>query len=192
VQLYSDEQLMRQIKEKQSAALSTLYERYVRLVYSFAVKSGAGDDPQLVQDIVQLVFTRIWTTEKGYDPSKGRFVNWLITVTRNITIDQLRKRRKQERHISFYDDSTGAELPDLYMQDKLHDTVSQTLLKQQIEAAYCYLSESQVRLIRLFYWEGYTLNEIAEMNMEPVGTVKSRLHQALKTLRKQLKPDREE
>ncbi|MDF2963091.1 MAG: sigma-70 family polymerase sigma factor [Paenibacillus sp.] len=192
MQLYSDEQLMQQIKEKQSAALRMLYERYVRLVYSFAVKSGAGRDPQFVQDIVQMVFTRIWTTEKGYDPSKGQFVNWLITVTRNVTIDQLRKQRKQERLVSFNNEMTEAELALYYGQEELQDAVSRSLLKQRIEAAYCFLSESQVQLIRLFYWEGYTLSEIAEKNGEPLGTVKSRLHQALKTLRKQLKPDREE
>ncbi|NOU95335.1 sigma-70 family RNA polymerase sigma factor [Paenibacillus sp. LMG 31456] len=192
VQLYSDEQLMQQIKEKQSAALRMLYERYVRLVYSFAVKSGAGSDPQFAQDIVQMVFTRIWTTEKGYDSSKGQFVNWLITVTRNVTIDQLRKQRKQECLVSFDHSSTEAELAGFYKQDVLQDAISRMLLKQQLEAAYSFLTESQVKLIRHFYWEGYTLNEIAENYGEPLGTVKSRLHQALKTLRKQLKPDGEE
>ncbi|TDF96616.1 sigma-70 family RNA polymerase sigma factor [Paenibacillus piri] len=192
MQQYSDEQLMQQIKEKQSAALRILYDRYVRLVYSFVLKSGAGGDPQFVQDIVQLVFTRIWTTETGYDPGKGQFVNWLITVTRNITIDQLRKRRKQERLVPFDNESTEAELADYYRQDMLQDAVSRMMLKQQIEAAYRFLSNSQVQLIRDFYWDGYTLNEIAERNGEPLGTVKSRLHQALKTLRKQLKPDGEE
>jgi RNA polymerase sigma-70 factor (ECF subfamily) len=192
VQQYSDEQLMQQIKEKQSSALRMLYERYVKLVYSFAIKSGAGNDTQFVQDIVQMVFTRIWTTEKGYDASKGQFVNWLITVTRNVTIDQIRKRRKQERLVSFDNESTEAELAEYYKQDELQDAVSRMLLKQQIEAAYCFLSESQIKLIRHFYWEGYTLSEIADKYGEPLGTVKSRLHQALKTLRKQLKPDREE
>ena len=51
-------------------------------------------EEQAAREIVQLVFTRLWTTEKGYDASKGAFVNWMITITRNITIDCLRKKRQ--------------------------------------------------------------------------------------------------
>jgi RNA polymerase sigma factor (sigma-70 family) len=192
VQPYTDEQLMQLIKEKQSFALRILYERYVRLVYSYAVKSGAGNDPQFAQDVVQLVFTRLWTTERSFDPSKGKFINWLLTITRNITVDQLRKLRGQGRLVSFDDELTEAELASFDMQDELQDTVARRLFKEQIVAAYRYLTESQEQLIRRFYWEGYTLNEIAKHNGEPLGTVKSRLHQALKTLRKQLKSYGEE
>jgi RNA polymerase sigma factor (sigma-70 family) len=191
VQPYPDEQLMQLIKEKQSFALRILYDRYVRLVYSFAVKSGAGSDASFAQDVVQLVFTRIWTTDKGYDPAKGQFVNWLITVTRNITIDQLRKQRKQELLVSFDHEIAEMEYAALSGKDELQETVSRRLLKQEIEAAYRYLSDNQVQLIRHFYWEGYTLSEIASRNGEPLGTVKSRLHQALKMLRKHLTPEGE-
>jgi RNA polymerase sigma factor (sigma-70 family) len=192
VQPYPDEQLMQLIQEKQSFALRILYDRYMRLVYSFAVKSGAGSDAQFAQDIVQLVFTRIWTMNKNYDASKGQFVNWLITVTRNITIDQLRKQRKQELLVPFENETAELQLAALYDNDKLQDEVSRRLLKQQIEGAYRYLTENQVQLIRNFYWQGYTLSEIADLNGEPLGTVKSRLHQALKILRKHLTADGEE
>lgn len=192
MQPYLDEQLMQLIKDKQSFALRILYDRYVRLVHSFAVKSGAGSDASFAQDVVQLVFTRIWTTEKGYDSSKGQFVNWLITVTRNITIDQLRKQRKQELLVSFDQESAEIEHISMNARDELQEVVSRKLLKQEIEAAYRYLSENQVQLIRLFYWEGYTLSEIANRNGEPLGTVKSRLHQALKMLRKHLTSEGED
>ncbi|NHN28564.1 sigma-70 family RNA polymerase sigma factor [Paenibacillus sp. S3N08] len=183
---------MQLIKDKQSFALRILYDRYVRLVYSYAVKSGAGSDASFAQDVVQLVFTRIWTTDKGYDPSKGHFVNWLITVTRNITIDQLRKQRKQELLVSFDQGIAELEQTSLNARNELQEVVSRKLLKQEIEAAYRYLTVNQVLLIRLFYWEGYTLSEIADRNREPLGTVKSRLHQALKMLRKHLTPEGED
>jgi RNA polymerase sigma-70 factor (ECF subfamily) len=54
------------------------------------------------------------------------------------------------------------------------------------------LSDSQTSLIQAFYWEGYTLSEIADRNGEPLGTVKSRLHQTLKILRKHMKSAGEE
>ncbi|MEH6996601.1 sigma-70 family RNA polymerase sigma factor, partial [Neobacillus drentensis] len=58
----------------------------------------------------------------------------------------------------------------------------------EIQEAKNKLSQSQKRLIDLFYWRGYSLNEIAQMEDEPLGTVKNRLHQSLKKLRKYLTP----
>ncbi|MCZ8511308.1 sigma-70 family RNA polymerase sigma factor [Paenibacillus filicis] len=186
MQQYSDEQLMRMIREKKSEALHELYDRYARLVYSFAMKSRK--EPQFAKEIVQLVFTRLWTTERSYDPAKGLFVNWLLTVTRNLTVDQLRKLRKQEALMPF--EPWSAELA--AGESSVEDALSKTLLKEQMEQACKYLNEQQTRLIRLLYWEGYSLSEIAAMNGEPVGTVKSRLHQTLKLLRRHLTPWREE
>jgi len=175
---------MQLIQEKQSFALRILYDRYVRLVYSFAMKSAG--DTQYAQDIVQLVFTRLWTTEHGYDPAKGKFVSWLLTITRNIAIDQLRKQRNQQATIAYEEQTLAAARLSSAGSDDLDHEITRRLLKEEIEQAYRFLSSSQIQLIRRLYWEGYTLNEIAVQNGEPLGTVKSRLHQALKTLRKHL------
>ncbi|CAG7644462.1 sigma-70 family RNA polymerase sigma factor [Paenibacillus allorhizosphaerae] len=188
MQQFSDEQLMRMIMEKQSTALEEMYDRYAKLVYSFAMK--ANRDTQFAKEVVQLVFTRLWTTTKGYDPQKGQFVNWLLTVTRNISIDQLRKLRKQAAVVP-YEPSAWERLPD-HPHEHPEEIVSRKWRKQHIELAYRYLSDSQVRLIQALYWEGYTLSEIAEQSGEPLGTVKSRLHQTLKILRKHLGPARGE
>ncbi|WP_248926544.1 RNA polymerase sigma factor [Paenibacillus hamazuiensis] len=188
MQQFSDEQLMQRIMNKEGEALEILYDRYSRLVYSFAMKTNK--DPQFAKEIVQLVFTRLWTTEKGYDPAKGLFVNWLITITRNITIDQLRKSRKQAALVP-YEPGVWEQAPELALL-RPEDIVSRRWLKEHIEKAYKHLSEAQISLIRSFYWEGYTLSEIAENNREPLGTVKSRLHQTLKILRKHLASLREE
>ncbi|WP_028549474.1 sigma-70 family RNA polymerase sigma factor [Paenibacillus sp. UNC451MF] len=185
---YTDEQLMHMVMEKRSGALEELYDRYAKLVYSFAMKTNS--DAGFAKDIVQLVFTRLWTTEVGYDPRRGLFVNWLLTITRNMAIDQMRKLRKHEAAMPF-EPSIWEQIPD----DPQHhpeEIASRNWLKHHIKEAYRYLSESQISLLQAFYWEGYTLSEIAERNREPLGTVKSRLHQALKILRKHLAPEREE
>lgn len=181
---YTDEQLMRMVMAKKSEALEEMYDRYAKLVYSFAMKTNS--DGQFAKDIVQLVFTRLWTTEVGYDPRRGLFVNWLLTITRNIAIDQLRKLKKHEGVMQLKP-SVWELVPD-DPERHTEQIASRKWLKQHIEEAYRYLSESQVSLIQAFYWEGYTLSEIADRNGEPLGTVKSRLHQALKILRKHLAP----
>ncbi|MFK7697709.1 RNA polymerase sigma factor [Paenibacillus sp. HJGM_3] len=188
MQPYSDEQLMRMVRDKQGEALEMLYDRYAKLVYSFAMKSTP--DAQLAKEVVQLVFTRLWTTESGYDAKKGLFVNWLLTITRNIVIDQLRQARNQPAVVPF-EPSAWESLPD-HLQLHPEAAVSRTWLKERLAEASRALTDRQLQLIRWLYWEGYTLSEIAERSGEPLGTIKNRLHQALKLLRKQMASVREE
>jgi len=178
---------MKLVMAKEPLALEELYDRYAKLVYSFAMKSMK--DEQAAREIVQLVFTRLWTTERGYDASKGGFVNWIITITRNMTIDYIRKNRKQQAVVRYepkdWEQSliSGDEGPE--------SVVSRKWMGEQIQQAYVHLSTNQIELIELMYWEGYSLSEIATQKNEPVGTIKSRLHQCLKILRKHLTALRE-
>jgi len=178
----TDRELMLLVMSKQHSALEELYDRYVKLVYSFAVK--AVKDEQGAREIVQLVFTRLWTTKTGFDESKGRFINWIITITRNLTIDYLRKQRKQMSMIRL-EPKQWAQIP-LNGEHNPETELFRKWTGEQIRSAYRCLSEPQVQLMEWMYWEGYSLSEIAEKMNEPLGTIKSRLHQCLKILRHQL------
>ncbi|TXK83835.1 RNA polymerase sigma factor [Paenibacillus sp. N3.4] len=183
----TDGELMELVMAKEHSALEELYDRYVKLVYSFSLKTMK--DEHASREIVQLVFTRLWTTEKGYDASKGGYVNWLLTITRNITIDYVRKHRKQNEIIRL----EPREWEQAFISGE-PDPETALFRKQsgeQIKQAYAHLTTNQIELINLMYWEGYSLSEIASQKNEPVGTVKSRLHQCLKILRKHLTPVKE-
>jgi RNA polymerase sigma-70 factor (ECF subfamily) len=183
----SDADLMRQIREKRKEALEQLYDRYSRLVYSFAHR--ACGEEAMAREVVQLVFTRLWTTRAEYDAGRGAFSNWIVTVTRNITIDVLRRESRHrgllpidavlERHS---DDEPGNP----------EAAAMRRSAQSELAMASKALSEPQQRVIELLYWKGFTLQEIADMGREPIGTVKNRLHQALKTLRRHLQSSREE
>jgi RNA polymerase sigma factor (sigma-70 family) len=188
VQNLTDVQLMGMVLNKNRDALEELYDRYGKLVYSFAMKST--HDPQAAKDITQAVFLRLWTTERSYEESKGKYISWLLTMTRNLTIDYIRKERKHTKTIPLELKHGNRE-----DEDKNHSPEQAADLKgvrEQIRDAYRYLSESQVELIEMLYWQGYSLSEIAERAAEPIGTIKSRLNQTLKILRKQLYVIREE
>ena len=179
----SDAELMKLVMEKDRAALEHLYDRYVRLVYSFAMKSVS--DEARARVVIQAVFTRLWTTEKGYNADKGTFVNWLLTITRNCAIDELRKERRHAEH-SLLPPNHWEQIEDDSVSGNPEQAMLQQDHKEQITIAMKRLSANQSRLLRLLYWEGYSLRDIAHMNNEPIGTVKSRLHQTLKVLRNNL------
>ena len=183
VKYKTDAELIELIIQNCRPALEELYDRYVKLVYSFSLKMTKGDIEE-TKEIVQHVFLRLWTSKRPYSSAQGKFTNWLLTITRNIAIDLIRKKQKNLG-------TTQLELTDWgQMQDQqtedVPQLVSKKLLKQQIQEAKQHLSEPQQRLIHLLYWEGYSLSEIAKLEEKPLGTIKSRLHQTLKKLRNHL------
>jgi len=184
---HTDGELMRLIRLKRRDALEHLYDRHAKLVYSFARRASGNET--LAREIVQLVFTRLWTTSAEYDTARGSFVNWLITVTRHIAIDVMRRERRHAANvpIAWIEETAQAGLSEHPESELIRKSEL-----SEVAAAAMRLTAPQRRVIELLYWKGYTLQQIADMGGEPVGTVKSRLHQALKTLRRQLQGVREE
>ncbi|PEY39485.1 RNA polymerase [Bacillus cereus] len=178
----NDYELMQLVKGNYRPALEELYERYIKLIYSFTFKFFQGNEDK-TKEVVQLIFLKLWTTKSMYNPSKGDFVNWILTITRNICIDYVRKENKELMYRNFnnvYDSEKHMHIADSenQIEKKLHSV--------EIQKAKQNLSTSQKRLIDLLYWKGYSLSEIAKLEDEPLGTTKSRLHQSLKQLKKYL------
>ncbi|WP_077324821.1 RNA polymerase sigma factor [Virgibacillus siamensis] len=170
-------ELMELIAQKHRPAFEELYDRYIKLIYSYALKAMRGDKEK-TKEVVQQVFLRIWVTSNKYESDKGKLVNWLITITRNISIDYIRKEKNLEKK------TQQAVLHEsLKLSEYTPIDIENKLIKMQVEEAKSKLSEEQRRLITMLYWDGYSLTEIAELENQPVGTIKSRLHQSLKRLR---------
>lgn len=173
----SDEELFEAVKQGDDDALSKLYDRYAGMVHRIARRLIC--DEQKVQEVVQDVFTRLWTTT-AFRPSYGRFEHWLCVVSRRIAIDYL---RKEQRH-------THISLPDIEFDNNLRESSERTemevgrrMLKQDLNRAISDLSEDQQVVLQLAYFQGYSLREIASKLQIPLGTVKTRLHKGLKVLR---------
>lgn len=184
MQEYSDYQLILLIKQKKQEALSELYDRYASLIYSFAWKALQQEDG--AREVVQSVFVRIWTTEAEFDPNKGHCRNWIITITRHLAIDWLRKQRSLSSQVVSYYTAEKLERVAELAELSVESQVEKQMLKEQIKGMRAFLSQQQLQLLEHFYWQGYSLSELAAHYQEPLGTVKSRLHQTLKILRKHL------
>ncbi|KON70884.1 RNA polymerase [Peribacillus butanolivorans] len=174
-----DKELMALVKKKYRPALEELYDRYIKLIYGFIFKFTNGNEEK-TKEIVQLVFLKLWTTKSSYNPEKGNFVNWLLTVTRNVCVDYVRKDSIHIRNNKQMDLSKPIDIEDP------NNDIENGLINSEIAKAKNKLSKPQKRLIDLLYWKGYSLTEIAKIENEPIGTIKSRLHQSLKQLKKYL------
>jgi RNA polymerase sigma-70 factor (ECF subfamily) len=166
-------------------ALEALYDRYGSLVFSVGLRVLL--DRQLAEDVTQEVFLRLWRRPWAYNPDRGRFISWLMSVSRNRAIDE--RRRLNRRHIAEEDrgDDAAPELPDL---GRLRDPLTLAVLadqRREVMAALAQLPAAQREVLELAYFAGLTQTEIAARTGEALGTVKTRVRLGMQKLRGLLK-----
>lgn len=171
--------LMRLVVSRQQEALSELYDRFGRLVYSIGL--NAGGQAELAEEITQDVFLRVWQRAETYRPEQGKVVTWLSQVARNRAIDMIRQRSiRAEAHSISWDDLPNFDLPD----DSDIESVSDlNQLALHVRQAVAGLPEDQRRALALAYFQGLTHQEIADLLGEPLGTIKTRIRLAMQKLR---------
>jgi RNA polymerase sigma-70 factor (ECF subfamily) len=161
------------------AALEALYARYGGLLYTLALRIVG--DRELAREVVQDTFLRSWDGRETYDEQRGRVPWWLMGIARNRAIDLLRSRSHQQR---IRERAAPREAPAAPVGD-LSDAVSE---RMTVLHALGTLSDAQRTTIELAYYQGLTQTEIAEQLGQPLGTVKSRIREAMERLRGLLAP----
>ncbi len=173
----NDIELYNRLAENDREALRELYERYERLLFSFTYKMTGQAD--LAEEVVQEVFIKLWTKKGMYDSSKGKFTSWLLTITRNVCIDQIRKKKE--------DGFKEGEMETLKSSEPAIEEQAEWKEKTAVlKSAIKDLGKEQQDIIQLFYFQALSQKEIADTCQIPLGTVKGRIRLALKHLRKKI------
>jgi RNA polymerase sigma-70 factor (ECF subfamily) len=177
----SDEALMEQVKNGHTEALSVLFRRYARLVRAIAHKILRDDSE--ADDALQEVFLFLHRKSVLFDSSKNSARSWIVQVTYHRAID--RRRYLQSRH--FY---TQVDLEDVARElgDTGYKPAIEGLEHEEWPKLFNALSENQRQTLRLFFFEGLTLREIALKLGQTAGNVKNHYFRGLDRLRKQLLP----
>jgi RNA polymerase sigma-70 factor, ECF subfamily len=173
-----DAALLQRIARGDEDALLALHTRYVNLVYSMAwrVLQDVGRAEEVTQDI----FIKLWQKSQRYDPARGRFSSWLLSVTRFAAIDRLRRdgRRPPEAELA------AGETDDALSLERLLPTDHESWERgQHLRLLLAHLPAEQRQIIELAYFGGLTHSELADQLGLPLGTVKGRLRLGLEKLR---------
>ncbi len=178
----SDADLIGRAAEGNARALEVLYDRYSRVVFSFALRIVG--DRQLAEELLQEVFFRAWQQGGAFSAGRGSFITWLLSITHNMAIDEVRKRRRRPQKADSEEPETVlAAMADTGAGADVEDEVWLGALRDTITGALNGLPAPQREAIELAYYQGLTQREIAERLGEPLGTIKTRMRLGLQKLR---------
>lgn len=178
----SDEELMALVAERNTRALAVLYGRYGKGLYNFILRYT--NNRELSEDLLQETFTKVWFASHTFDPEKGQFKAWLFTVGLNVVRSEMSKSHYRHHHVELVeeterdmrrDDTDGHTTADCVME--------QTELKDTVAKAVAQLSPLLREVVILKHYEKLKFSEIAKISNTPEGTLKARLHNALRQLR---------
>jgi RNA polymerase sigma-70 factor, ECF subfamily len=171
-----DARLAERIRAGDQEALGELYDRYASIALAVALRVVA--DREEAEDLVHDAFVAVWQKIDRFDPARGSFRAWLLTVVRNRAIDRVRARRARID----LDDADERSLlrtgPNPTWEAALGSASA-----SELRAAMQSLPGEQRRAVELAYFEGYTYREVAEITGVPSGTAHGRLRLALAKLR---------
>ena len=175
---YSEGELVSLLQSRDTSAFNYLYDHYSSALYGVILP--IVNEAEAANDVLQDVFLNIWRKIETYDPGKGRLFTWMLNIARNASIDLLRSK-------SFQNSRKNQPLAETVDWSSSHQVFQPDTAAIGIHKLLEKLKEEQRVLIDLAYFKGYTHEEIAEIEGLPLGTVKTRIRNALLQLRNFMK-----
>lgn len=169
------------------AALTRFYERFAGAVMALLLRM-LGSRAE-AEELLQEVFMELWRRAGQYEPGRAAVSTWVITIARSRALDALRARARRGGDMHTPAEEMFMAAPTETRPDQM---IASSLRSAAVHRALAEISDTQREVLELSYFEGLSHGEIAERLSLPVGTVKSRILGAMKTLRAVLAPVHEE
>ena len=177
-----DAELLRRIRTDDLVAFEAFFDRYRTLIYRTAY--GLTGERQAAEEVLQDTFARAYRFRMQFRPDASP-VPWLHRVALNFCYSRLSRRRLKTEPIDEVNVAhireTGAEPAERAEQRELREIVREGIAE---------LSPNHRSVVVLYYLHGMSLERTASVLDVRLGTVKSRLHYALRNLRTHLERDR--
>jgi RNA polymerase sigma-70 factor (ECF subfamily) len=167
-----DIELMQAVRQDDRAAFAELVRRHQRMLLNYFLRSGVQSD---AEDLVQQTFLRLYRYRHRYRPS-AKFTTFLFLLARQVWIDELRRRQRRQRlqegltlEAEVAEEGAAAPPP--------------ADLEGELERALASLSEGMRAVVVLGILQDLDYQQVADILKIPVGTVKSRMFNALRLMR---------
>ncbi len=175
----SDEALLGAMALGDEAAGVAFVRRYQRRAFGLAL-SILGD-PGQAEDVAQEALVRAWRHAPVYDSRRGSVTTWLLTITRNLSIDALRMRLAVP-----IDPDDIVNLGVICDEATPEDQAERSDVSAHARRALAGVPAEQRRALVLSAFYGLTAQEIATQERIPLGTAKTRIRAGLAKVRSSL------
>ena len=155
------------------ARLTALHDEHAPALLRFLLRLNRGER-QTAEDMLQETMLRAWRHVGSLpaDPDETR--RWLFTVARRIAIDSIRRRQTRPVEVG---------LTDLTWVADRDDSIAAAVAVHGFRNAFRSLTAAHRTVLTEIYLRGHEVDEVADRLGVPVGTIKSRAHYALRSLR---------
>ena len=169
---------MRRVAQGDRDAFTALYDIYSKPLYAFAL--GMLNDHREAEDVIQEVFVLVWKRAASFDEAAGKPFCWMMTMTRNKAIDQLRSRKRRANLV-------GSAIEGVVSEECSEDSYPRAVFDgenaAQLRVAVDKLPNEQRHPIEMAFFNGLTHSEVAKALKEPLGTIKARIRRGMMRLR---------
>ncbi|MBC6003076.1 RNA polymerase sigma factor [Paeniclostridium sp. NSJ-45] len=178
----TDEKLIKELLQGNESAMEILVKRYYDLVHSFIYRNTS--DYNIAYDITQDVFIKMMKNIDKYQIENGKFKSWLLKIAVNTTKDYFRSKTYKQRTQSY--DISNQEIED---RTNVVDILSKKEEAIKIKEAIGNLPKLQREAVILKYYNDLKIKEISYITGENENTIKSRLFNGVKNLKRLLGGD---
>ncbi len=172
--------LVRVAQQQDRAAFADLFAYYAPRVKAYLMRLGADD--ATAEEISQDVMVTVWRKAGLFDRNQASVSTWIFRIARNRRIDVFRRTRQAE-----LDPEDSMILP--AAAEGPRERVEAIQTEARVREAMKELSEDQLLVLRLAFYEGLSHREIADRLDVPLGTVKSRIRLGFAKMKSRLDDD---
>ncbi len=169
--------LLRRVAQEDVEAFATFYDLTRARVFGLVLR--VLRDPGYSEETTQDVYLQVWRNAAGYNPSAGTPLAWLMTLAHRRAVDRVRSEQSASQRDSRYG-AANVELP----ADRVAEAVIQLDEQRQVTECLASLTDPQRECIQLAYYEGLTYVQVSERLSANLATIKSRMRDGIRGLRK--------
>jgi len=169
--------LLRRVAEEDVEAFAAFYDNTRARVFGLVLR--VLRDPGYSEETTQDVYLQVWRNARTYNPAAGTPLAWLMTLAHRRAVDRVRSEQSASQRESRYG-AANVDLP----ADRVAEAVIQLDEQRQVTECLASLTDPQRECIQLAYYEGLTYVQVSERLAANLATIKSRMRDGIRGLRK--------
>lgn len=169
--------LLRQVARRDVDAFALFYDQTRSRVFGLVTR--VLRDPGYSEETTQDVYLQVWRNAGSYDPAAGSPLAWLMTLAHRRAVDRVRSEQAASTRESRYG-AANVEPPS----DHVADSIISSDERRQVTECLDALTDTQRECIQLAYYDGLTYVQVSERLAANLATIKSRMRDAIRGLRR--------